>query len=210
MTIEKGADWGSEVERPADLVIAQNDAELASMLARDDTRERPVTDVAVAVANGDVFTTVGARPIGDRRRLRRVPIDLVHVRLDGRASRPVVAHVLARLPWSRGGWWRGPVLAVMNAEFVGPYDVAPRGHPNDGRAETFALATDTSLRQRLAIRSRMRAGTHLPHPAIASRPVRQGSWTFETPLVVIADGVTLGRASTIEIEVEPDAGWIHT
>lgn len=206
MTIEKGADWGSDVERPADLVVAANDAELAALLSR---RSGGEGSVPAAVSAGDVFTTVGARPLGDRTRVRRLPIDLVHVRLDGGEPLPVVAHLLVRLPWTGGGWWRGSVLAVMNAEFVGPYDIAPRGHPNDGRAETFELASSTTVRQRLAIRRRMRSGTHLPHPAITSRPVRRASWQFDTPRTVIADGVVVGRATSIEIDVEADAGHLH-
>ena len=63
-----------------------------------------------------------------------LPIDLLEVATD-RGAAIACAHVLVRSSWSRGGWWHGPVIAVMNAQFLGDWDVAPRGHPNDGRVE---------------------------------------------------------------------------
>lgn len=202
MTISKGENWGVEVDRPDALMSAAGDSELASLLSANESSN-------VALASGDLFTTIGARPIGERQRLMRLPIDLVDVRVDGGDVIVAAAHVVARSPWSRGGWWRGSVVAVMNAEFVGPYDVAPRGHPNDGRVEAFELSESLGARQRLAIRRRMRTGTHLPHPAISHRPVRRGSWSFASPLIVFVDGVSVGRATTLDIEVRPDAGCIH-
>lgn len=202
MTISKGEDWGTEIDLPDGIVLAADDAEVARLLSESESSE-------IALVAGDLFTTIGARPLGDRRRVLRLPIDLVAVRLDEGDALVAAAHVIARSPWSRGGWWSGPVLAVMNAEFVGPYDVAPRGHPNDGRVESFELSESVSARQRLAIRRRMRTGTHLPHPGISHRPVRRGSWSFSSPLDVFVDGVSVGRSTTIDIEVRADAGCIH-
>jgi hypothetical protein len=50
----------------------------------------------------------------------------------------------------------------------------------------------------------------VPHPAIASRSVGEASWRFDRPLVVIADGVVLGRARAVEVAVRPDAAtlWV--
>jgi hypothetical protein len=202
VTIEKGADWGSEIERPAELVVVADDAALARELARTDRPD-------VAVATGDLFATVGARPIGERTTVLRLPIDLMIVRLDGGDPIVAVAHVIVRSRRSLGGWWRGGVLAIMNAEFVGPYDVAPRGHPNDGRVETFELSETVGIRQRLAIRRRMRSGTHLPHPAISHRSVRRAAWTFASPRTVIIDGVVSGRARSLEVDVHADAAHVH-
>lgn len=202
MTIRKGGDWGSEVDRPEGLIVAADDAEVARLFALQEPQ-------AIAVASGDLFTTIGGRPVGDRDRLLRLPIDVVEVSLDGREPVVSVAHVVARTPWYLGSWWRGGVLAVMNAEFIGEYDVAPRGHPNDGRVEAFELSASARPRQRNAIRRRMRSGTHLPHPAISHRPVRSGSWSFDSPRVVLIDGVMVGRATRIEIAVRPDAGHLH-
>jgi hypothetical protein len=202
VTIEKGMSWGTAVARPAGLRSAHGDHELALMLT--DGVDRPV-----AVAAGDVHTTLGAPRIAGREELTAFPIDLVHVSLDGATEIVAVAHVLACSPRSQGGWWRGDGLAVLNSEHVGRYDVAPRGHPNDGRVETLRVEPTLGVRQRLAIRSRMFSGTHLPHPAIETGSVRSASWSFDRSLRVRVDGVDVGTARTIAIRVEPDAGIVH-
>ena len=97
----------------------------------------------------------------------------------------------------------------MNAEYVGPYDVAPRGHPNDGRVETFLIDASMPFRQRLAVRRRLRNATHLPHPMIATRPVRSGDWNFDNEMAVRIDGVAAGRARRVRIDVEPDAATLY-
>lgn len=167
------------------------------------------TSTPTAVASGDMFRTVGARPIADRRELLALPIDLMTVRVDEGDPVVGVAHVLARLPFRRGGWWRGQVLAVMNAEFVGRFEVAPRGHPNDGRVETFLAASDMSVRQRWEVRQRLPSARHLPHPQIATRPVRSREWTFETALDVIVDNTIVGRGSRLSVEVIADATVLY-
>lgn len=202
MTISKGSTWGETVDRPDDLRIARDDRELAQMLS--DTTETPT-----AVASGDMFRTVGARAIGDRTELLALPIDLMAVRLDDAEPVVSVAHVLTRLPLWRGGWWRGQVLAVMNAEFVGRYEVAPRGHPNDGRVETFLAAPDMGVRQRWEVRQRLPSARHLPHPQIATRPVRSREWTFDAASDVIVDHVVVGRGIRLSIEVIPDATVLY-
>ena len=142
MTIEPGMPWGRQVPRPDDLVSAQNDHDLARALT-----QRPGPPVA-AVA-GDLARTLGVSGNGRRDTINEFPIDLIEVRLDaqlGLPGEPLVAcsHVIARSPLRRGHWWRGPILVVMNAEFIGDWDVAPRGHPNDGRAEVFEVDASMS------------------------------------------------------------------
>ena len=203
MTISKGSDWGRPVPRPDDLRIAATDAELAAQLT--DGTDRPV-----AVAGGDLFRTMGSRPIGDREELMAFPVDLVDVSLDGGAGYVGVAHVVARLPARRGGAWRGPILAVMNAEFIGEFDVAPRGHPNDGRVETLLVDESMSVRQRMASRRRLLNATHLPHPRIATRPVRSATYDFDVQLRVFVDGVDVGTAHSITVTVRPDAAIVHS
>lgn len=202
MTISKGADWGETVERPAGLRVATNDHDLAVMLADG-------SGLPTAVSGGDVHRTVGARPLGDRVELLALPFDLLRVTLDDAQPLLAVAHVLARSPWRAGGWWRGEVLAVMNAEFVGDYDVAPRGHPNDGRAETLRIGPEMGFRQRWEVRRRLPSARHLPHPSIATRPIRSMTWDFDRPQVIRADGRKLGLARRLAIEVAPDAAVLH-
>lgn len=198
MTISKGTEWGSEVTRPDDIRVAIDDAHLASLLTDG-------SGTATAVASGDLWRTVGARPLGERTRVLEFPVDLVRYRIDDDPEHTFVAHLVARRPLRRGGVWRGPVLVVMNAEWIGSFDVAPRGHPNDGRVETLLASSALSVRQRLAVRSRLPNATHLPHPLIASRSVRTHEWEFDRPMDVVADGRRVGRARRLSVRVEPDA-----
>jgi hypothetical protein len=203
MTIKPGASWGRQVAPPDDLVVVDGDASLVAALGRQDGRP-------VAVHSGDLARTLGVAAPGRRTTVNELPIDLVEVRLDG-ADEPLVAcaHVIARSPWTRGHWWRGPVLAVMNAEFIGDWDIAPRGHPNDGRAEVFEVDSSMSARDRWSARRRLRNATHVPHPQIATRSVRHATWTFPQPLVVIVDGHEVGQASSLAIQVVPDAAVVY-
>ena len=142
--------------------------------------------------------------------INEYPIDLLEVRLDG-AEEPIVAcaHVVARSPWSSGHWLRGRILVVMNAEFIGDWDIAPRGHPNDGRVEVVDVDASMSARERLAARLRLPTGSHVPHPSITTRSVRTATWQFDRPLDVVVDGRRVGRASTMAIDVLADAAIVY-
>jgi diacylglycerol kinase family enzyme len=137
-------------------------------------------------------------------------IDLLEVRLDG-AEEPIIAcaHVVARSPWGIGHWLRGRILVVMNAEFIGEWDIAPRGHPNDGRVEVVDVDAAMTARERLGARRRLPTGTHVPHPSITTRSVKTGSWQFERPLDVVADGRRVARASSLSIDVLADAATVY-
>lgn len=202
MTISKGENWGEQVDRPPDLRMANGDRELAGLLADGSGR-------ATSVSGGDVFRTVGSRPLADRTEMLALPIDLMRVVLDDGEPIHAVAHVLVRSPWWFGGWWRGKVLAVMNAEFIGQFDIAPRGHPNDGRVETFRAGAEMSFRQRWEVRRRLPSARHLPHPSIASRSVRSGAWEFDRSSVVVIDGERVGVARRLELTVIPDAATLY-
>ena len=202
MTIRPGEPWGVPIERPTDLRLAGSDSELAALLT--DGTDRPTAATA-----GDVARTLGNPPVATSPTLTSAPIDLVDVTIDGRTTSVAVAHVVALSPLRRGSWWRGPVVAIMNAEFVGEWDVAPRGHPNDGRVEVFETLPGFGVRQRWACRGRLPSAGHVPHPLIRTRSVRAGSWTFESPVDVRVDGVRLGTTRTLEISVRPDAATIQ-
>ncbi|MEM1333191.1 MAG: hypothetical protein AAGG08_06995 [Actinomycetota bacterium] len=202
MTIRPNEEWGTEVTRPDGLVIAADDAALAAALADRDAGP-------IAVGGGDLARTLGARPIADRTVLRAFPIDLLRVQLDDDRVIPAIAHVVVRRPWSRGGWWRGPVTLVMNAEFLGEWDVATRGHPNDGRVERFDLDPTTGVRQRRAIARRLPNGSHLPHPAITRTTKRRHELAYDRPVAVIVDGVARGPSRAISIQVDADAATLY-
>lgn len=154
----------------------------------------------IGLLAGDLCRTMSGP--GSEHRLRsrdarRYPIDLGHAIVDGE-SHLFVAHVIARRRW----WW-GRVVAVMNAQWLGSWDLGPRSHPNDGLVDI----SDGSLvfSDRLKARKRLATGTHLPHPAIATTRTSHRELTFARPLNIWIDGVLIGPASTLTIDVEPDA-----
>ncbi len=206
MTIKPGEPWGRTIDRPVDLVVVAGDPELARRLAsRRDGDDGP----PVFAADGDFARTLGGPPIHGRLTVNELPVDLVDVALDGGVlSATACAHVVIRNPWWRGGWWRGSVVVVMNAEYIGAWDVAPRGHPNDGRVEVFEVSSTFDVRQRLQARRRVRSATHVPHPGITTRAVRTASWTFRAPMSVTVDGRRIGSATGVEITVAPDAAVV--
>lgn len=202
MTIEKGQPWGIEVARPSALQVAGSDQIVARLLTAD-------VRAPVAPTGGDLHRTIGARPLDGRPSLFEFPIDLLRVRLDDEREATAVAHLTAQLPTCIGGWWRGSVLMVMNAQFLGDWHVVSRGHPNDGRAESVEWGSEFGLRQRLEARRRLPTGGHVPHPSITTGSFRERSWTFGRALDIRIDGRPIGRARSLQIVVEPDAAVVY-
>lgn len=192
MTIRPGADWGEVVAAPADLVEAGSDAAVASAVGA----ERPVR-----LRGGDLFATVGGATPGAE--LRRLPLDVLRVETDAATYR-AVAHVVARR-----SWWRGPLLAVMNVDGRGGWDVAPRAHPNDGRADVVEVDAAMSVRARWQAWRRLPTGTHVPHPQLHTRRVVEGTWSFDRPQRLWVDGVRRGTVRSLRVVVEADAAVVH-
>ena len=197
MTVKPGADWGEVVSMPGDLIGVSTDAALREALSQG---------AAVRVGGGDLFRTVGASPSAGGTALE-LPIDLLRIVADGVAT-DAVAHVVARVPGRLGGW-RGPILCVMNVEYLGGHDVAPRAHPNDGRFDVVEVSPSMSLRARGQAYRRLATGTHVPHPDIAARRGREETFTFDRPLQLWIDGVSTGTVRSLTVSVAPDAAVVY-
>lgn len=201
MTIEKGKPWGVVVPSPIDLRVVPTDRDARDFVVRQ--RERSETLRAVGLGGGDLARTMG----GGRGRfpgtVTEATVDLLRIQSGDRITW-AVAHVVARRSWHRG-----EVLFAMNAQFFGPYDVAPRSHPNDGKVDILHVDADMSWRARRAASRRARTGTHLPHPQLTTRQVTDYSLTFARPLVIWVDGERWGTAAELQITVEPDALTVY-
>jgi diacylglycerol kinase family enzyme len=136
---------------------------------------------------------------------RRLPVDVIVLHADGRRL-TAVAHVVAR---SRT-WWRGPIVAVMNADRIGTWDVAPRAHPNDGQLDVVEVDASMGVRARWQARRRLTSGTHVPHPAIRTLRVTARGWTFDDPLRLWVDGVEHGTVRSLGVAIEPDGATVYT
>lgn len=191
MPIAPGEAWGREGLLPADAPVVDSDAGLAAMWADVDS------STPVALVAGDLCRTLGGR--GDAvdrlgQMVTLLPVDVVEARLDGGAPTPFVAHLVAR-----GRWWRGPGAMIMNAEWWGEWDVAPRAHPGDGLLDD--VSGRLGWRDRLQARSRVRHAAHLPHPDLRVRRRDVIAHEFAAPRLVLVDGVPRGRHRTIEAAI---------
>ena len=131
----------------------------------------PTSDLPpIGLLGGDLCRTLGGR--GDEARLRGeevtlAPVDVGEVLLDGRV-RFFVAHVVVR----KGGGG-GPVVAAMNAQYLGRWDVAPRGHPGDGILEVVEV--DAGDGGRAAVEGvAAPPGRHARAPPLDHRPAGAG------------------------------------
>lgn len=195
MTIRRGEEWGVPVDRPDDLALVSNDHELASIVGSNG-RSRALT-----AGGGDLHRSLGSP--GVRPTMLRVPIDLMHVTADG-TEHVAVAHVVARR-----GWWRGPIVAAMNVDHLGEWNVAPRAHPNDGRFDVVEVAASMGLRARWQAYRRLPQGTHVPHPQIDARTATSADWEFRRPMALWLDGERLGEVRRLRVDLEPDAFELH-
>lgn len=198
MTIRKGEPWGRPGPLPPDGVVVASDAEARAVVTEARRAGEPVPPLGLL--GGDLCRTLGGS--GHEGRLRsehavQLPVDLGSVLLDGRLHW-FVAHLVARR-----GWLRGRIVAAMNAQYLGAWDLAPRGHPNDGRLDV--LDADMPVGQRLLARKRLVSGTHVPHPDIQQRRVTAIQLELDRPTPVRLDGEVVGEARNLSVRVEPDA-----
>jgi hypothetical protein len=198
VTIEKGRDWGRHGPLPAGAVVVRTDSEARAVI--EAARRAGDRVPPLGLLGGDLCRTLGGT--GDEDRLRsadalQVPVDLGAVLVDGRLHW-FLAHLVARR-----GWWRGRVVAAMNAQWLGGWTVAPRAHPNDGVLDV--LDAQLGVGDRLKARSRLRSGTHVPHPGIKQRRTTAIQVDLDPALPILLDGDPLGPARALSIRVEPDA-----
>jgi diacylglycerol kinase family enzyme len=185
-------------------VIVRADAEARTVVAR--ARRGHQTVPALGLTGGDLWRTLGAPSPGPgpgaEARLRSAEAhtftcDLGSVLIDGKLHW-FVAHLIARR-----GWWQGRTIAVMNAQWLGRWDLGPRSHPDDGLLDI--ADADLSFGDRLKARHRLPTGTHVPHPDIAT--FRRASMIFDLApgLDIWLDGEKVDWATHLAVRVEPDA-----
>lgn len=202
--IRPGEEWG----RPYDgrtAVPAASDAELAQYGLFNDSTGRPDARPCIELRGGDLFHTLGGYGAGPTATDDRwmMPVDLMAIRIDDHDPIPAAAHVVVgrrmREQWT---WW-GHTIAVCNAAFVEGTNLAPRGHPNDGRVSIV----DMSLigRQWLLARPRLRTGGHLPHPRIGVTTTKSAVIDLGRRRPVVIDGIRAGTARHLSVDVIPDA-----
>ena len=206
MTIRRGEDWGRTGRPPAGLNWFVDDASAARAV------EEGAHDIGLA--GGDMARTLGAGPAPDVvESAVSFPIDLIEVTSSDGHRVVALSHVVIR--HRRWKWWRGPIVAVMNAQFIGRWDVAPRGHPNDGRLEIVDVDSTMSVRQRFLAGRRLPTGAHVPHPLVRLRSSALITVPVPRSATVVVDGRPWIDGSSLPepaltIRAVPDAfvAWI--
>jgi hypothetical protein len=198
VVIRKGEAWGRPGPLAQDAPLATTDADVRAVV--ETARRAGEPPPTIGLLGGDLCRALGGR--GDRSRLfsdqaMQLPVDVGSVLLDGRQFW-FVAHLVARR-----SWWRGRLLAVMNVDGLGSWNVAPRAHPNDGLLDV--VDADPPLGDRVRARRRLPSGAHVPHPDIHTERTRAVQFDLDPPLDVWLDGESMGRAQRLSIRVEPDA-----
>lgn len=199
MSVKKGADWGGRARPPTDLIIVDDSAAAVEIIGAERRASRPLP--AIGLRGGDLVRTLGgptAPDLASAEEALHVTVDLGAVLVDG------VLHWFLDHLIARRSWLRGQVLVVANAAFVDNWNIAPRAHPGDGRFDTLETST-MSLGARWQARSRVKFGTHVPHPAIATRRLEAVQYDFERPTPIRLDGHSVGEARHLSIRLEPDA-----
>lgn len=213
MAVERRADWGRPGTPPADLPWFADDASAAGWIAA--RRDDRAPAIEVGLCGGDMVATLGRGTTAVCYQL-----DVLQVLIEtptGTYTTVAVSHVVERRPrrsiigcLSANVVARAPALRyVMNAEFVGPLDVAPRGHPNDGRFEIVDFAATMPARQRRQAVARMGRGDHLPHPDISVGRETEATWKPRG--IVHIDGRPVPEVVSISIRIVPDAivAWVR-
>lgn len=198
MSVAKGQPWGGPGTLPEGAPIFEFDHVLSRQIEywRSKGMDRP----PVGLTGGDLWRTLGAPP-GGTDRLRggpatKVVVDVGWLRMDDRElEHAFVAHCVARTRlWSQ-------VLAVMNAEWLGQWDVAPKSHPGDGWLDVTEAGLTWSERQK--VRQRLPTGTHLPHPNLRTSRARESDFEFHRPLRLYLDGSAFPKVRRLKVRVEP-------
>lgn len=203
MTIRKGQEWGSVGAAPPGTPVARSDREAARVVSAhlSESRLPGAEPPVVVLLAGDLHRCVGAPGDVTQRweegRSRLLPVDALVVEWDD-GREVAVAHVVARRPL-----WRGEFVVAMNATHIGPLDLGPRAHPDDGLVDLTVGRLGT--RERLVARRRARHGGHLPHPGLSTSRARRWEGGLDRPTPLRVDGKIVGRTRVLTIEVIPDA-----
>ena len=195
MTISKGSAYGEPgAALPEGGVRCATDGEARRVLETARRTGRPFP--ALGLGGGDLARTLGGSGALDVA----FPVDLGQVLVDGRLHLFVASCIV------RNRWWTR-ALAVGNAQWLGEWNLWPRGHPNDGRLDL--LDARLPIRDLGKVRARLRTGSHLPHPGIRERRVRAETVQLERPLGVWLDGDRIGEGRTFAFRCLPDALRVH-
>lgn len=190
MTIEKGQPWGESCRVPAQRIVVGSDRELALCTKED----------LVSLTNGDLWKSLGSPPVPQTDiAATQLPIDALIITIDDDTS------LLAASTIEIGSWFRrGRYICIANTSFAGQKNIAPRAHPNDGSLDYLEITASMSWRQRWLASRRALTGTHIPHPQITTKRIKDIRIDRESSELLRIDGVSFEEWRTIHVQIDPD------
>lgn len=220
VTVKRGQDWGEPGVLSTDAPCFSGDSEAAlhamARLAPGGIltlrgREVAPPTVEIGILSGDLHRSLGS-PLHTESQLRagagtRFPADLAlvkGVRPDGSEfADAFLAHLVAMERRRVRSLFSARTVVVMNSTHRGGDDLGPRAHPNDGLLDV----TDGQLfgSDRLRARKRMRTGSHLPHPMLATSRGAEFELRFSRPAALELDGRARGQVVALHVQCLPDA-----
>ena len=177
---------------PLDALRAGSDSELAS------------AEATVVLTGGNIHLALGrppARSAGDECMI--LPVDALQVSVTLRSGDDL--GVIAASEVTVGSWFsRHGMTVITNGGLLGPLNIAPRAHPNDGRLDVFVLLPGMRGRDRATARRRARTGTHLPHPGLRVTTCTEITLHRAGRQRLIVDGVQVPGWARASVSVLPD------
>lgn len=194
--LRPGEPWEHPAGHDVPLDVVGGDTDLAAAVA-----DRP--GVLVRFTPRDRSDLARALGIRDGVPGRRLEVSMDLLLLDDGA--PAVNAVVVGAPPRRTRWgsrWRdlevtvdgrtvfagrATGVVIASGQFLDGDDAVPRAHPGDGRVDVQVYAV--ARRERRAMRSRLRTGEHVPHPAIVATSGRRVEvWARRGAVGVEVDG----------------------
>ncbi len=231
MTIKKGEDWGTRQRVDDTIPVVSSDGAFADLFTVEDGTEQDGNsaggnsagglvlrgpELVGLVPNNDVpatprqstnglARTVGARGtrhdiLGHERTV--LPLDLGIVVLNP-GSEGETRLVMASSLVVCGRFWSGVTEAAMNSAFLADWNVTPSGHPNDGRFDI--VRAELSMSDRMKAKKRLVSGSHLPHPNIDVRRLREAEFRPAPTARVWIDGREHRNVALVSVVVVSDA-----
>lgn len=228
--VRAGEPWGEPSHGPPDLVVDGDDTDLAVALERAlggaagvGEGQSPGPLVRFNPSSGSDIASALGIPAGGMSApgTHAVPMDVL--RLEGASSQHLVVNavVMGTAPRRLRRWHRGravrvavdgrdvlsgsdaTTVVIMTGEFLVGDDLAPRGHPGDGKMEVQVYAL--VARERSAMRARLGTSSHVPHPRIIQRSGKVAEIEFDRPRPLTIDGKPSVPTSQLAITLLPSA-----
>jgi hypothetical protein len=209
MTIQKNSAYGVPALRPSNLIILDNDRDIAVHFASD-TKEEHFTVMKGSIAQSLGIGNGITQPIASSdQQMTLVRIDLLQIDYRTKTSVDAVTRLVVAGTLSiQHRTSLSTTLILSNSVILQKRDVLPRAHPNDGFVDVLEIDPKISTRQRIIAWHRSVTGSHLPHPSFRVGRSRDFEWSGR-PSKMIADGVAVKGVVWLQCKVLPDAMSIY-